>query len=163
MKARVSMLKGPVLRSGIRAASAALLVSLAAVAWAQVPGEKTVGGIVFRVGIAPSEQVSSEHPKDHAERQMHQPRARSDRDHLVVSLAEEGTDKRIVDARVTASISRMGMDHSRREMQRMEAGGVVTYGEYFDLRSRGPYLIRLEVRRRGAPTPTVAEFDYDNR
>jgi hypothetical protein len=94
---------------------------------------------------------------------MHQPRARSDRDHLVVSLAEEGTDKRIVDARVTASISRMGMDHSRREMQRMEAGGVVTYGEYFDLRSRGPYLIRLEVRRRGAPTPTVAEFDYDNR
>ena len=163
MKARASTLKAAVRRPGLRAAAAALFVSLAATAWAQVPGEKTVGGIVFRLGIAPAEQVSSEHPKGHAEREMHQPRARRDRDHLVVSLAEEGSGRRIDDARVTASVSRMGTDHSRRELQRMQTAGAPSYGEYFDFRDPGPYRIRLEVRRRGTPVPTVAEFDYDNR
>jgi hypothetical protein len=160
MKTRTSMPETTTRRSRIRAASLALVLSFAITAWAQVPGEKVVGGIVFRLGIAPSEQVSSEGT---AEREMHQPRARRDRDHLVVSLAEEGSGKRIGDARVTASVSRMGTDHARRELQRMQTGSVPSYGEYFDFRALGPYRIRVEVRRPGTPAPTVAEFDYDNR
>ena len=152
-----------IFRAGVPAAPLALTLALGAGAWAQVPGEKIVGNVVFNIGIAPEEQISTEHPSNNSERQMHLPRARSDRDHLVLSLADAGTGSRIDDATVTASISRMGMDHVRRDLERMDTGGTVTYGNYFDLRAPGPYLIRLEVRRPGAPAPTVAEFDYRNR
>jgi hypothetical protein len=131
--------------------------------WAQVPGEKTVGGIVFRLGLASSDQVASDHPATHEERSMHQPRKRREREHLVVSLADSGSGRRIADATVTALVSRMGTDQVRQELERMEAGGMASYGGYFDLSAPGPYVIRIEVRRPGAPAPTFAQFDYRNR
>jgi hypothetical protein len=60
-----------------RTALMALLL-LAANGWAQVPGEKTSGGIVFRIGIASAEQVSSL-PPEHADGQMHPSQSRPGR------------------------------------------------------------------------------------
>ena len=61
-----------------RAALAAFLL-FAASGWAQVPGEKIAGGIVVRIGIASSEQLSS-HPPGHAEGKMHPSQSRPGRD-----------------------------------------------------------------------------------
>ena len=130
--------------------------------WAQVPGEKTAGGIVFRIGMASGEQVSS-HPPGHAEGKMHPSESRQGRDHLVISLAEESSGKRIEDATVTASVSRSGVDHVNRPLERMEAPGATSYGGFFDFRQPGPYRIRIEVARSGHPAPVAAEFDYRNR
>ena len=138
------------------------LLSFAANGWAQVPGERTSGGIVFRIGIAPGEQVSS-HPPAHAESKMHASESRRGRDHVVVSLADERSGKRIGDAAVTASISRSGVDHIRRPMERMQVPEATSYGGYFDLRQPGPYRIRIEVVRPGLPTPVIADFDYKYR
>lgn len=144
-----------------RAALAALLL-FAANGWAQVPGEKTSGGIVFHIGIASGEQVSS-HPADHAEGKMHPSQSGRGRDHLVISLADERSGKRIEDATVRASVSRSGLDPVNRPMERMEAPGATSYGGFFDFRQPGPYRIRVEVTRPGLPMPAVAEFDYRNR
>jgi hypothetical protein len=132
-------------------------------AWSQVPGEKTVGGIVFRIGLASSEQVTSEHPAMHEERSMHQPRKAREREHLVVSLADADTGRLIPDATVAALVSRMGTDQVREDLERMDTNGMVSYGGYFDLRAPGPYVIRIEVRRPGARAATFAQFDYRNR
>jgi len=133
----------------------AALLLFTANAWAQVPGEKTAGGIIFRIGIASGEQVSSL-PPGHAEGKMHPSETRSGRDHLVISLA-------IADATVTASVSRSGVDHVNRTLERMEAPGATSYGGFFDFRQPGPYRIRIEVARSGHPAPVAAEFDYRNR
>lgn len=147
----------------LRACIAGAAVSLALAASAQVPGEKAVGGIVFRIGLARAEQIHSGHPEGHEERSMHQPSAARERDHLVVSLADQRTGKLIDDAAVNVSISRMGTDHVSRKLERMQTGGMVSYGDYFDLSAPGPYVIRVEVRRPGTTTPAMAQFDYRNR
>lgn len=138
------------------------LLLLTANVWAQVPGEKTVGGIVFRIGIASGEQLSS-HPPGHGEGRMHPSQSSRGRDHLTISLAEKGSGKRIEDATVTASVSRSGVDHVNRLLERMEMPGATSYGGFFDFRQPGPYRIRVEVARPGAPAPVAAEFDYGNR
>ena len=126
--------------------------------WAQVPGEKISGGIVFRIGIAPAEQVESQSLEN-----MHPSRPRSSREHVVVALTEERSGKRIEDAKVTVSVSRAGMDHVSRPLERMDSPGATSYGGFFDLRQPGPYRIRIEVARPGSPAPAAAEFDYGNR
>ena len=144
-----------------RAALAAFLL-FAASGWAQVPGEKIAGGIVVRIGIASSEQLSSR-PPGHAEGKMHPSQSRPGRDHMVISLADERSGKRIEDAKVTASVSRSGVDHVNRPLERMDAPGTVSYGGYFDLRPPGPYRIRIEIVRPGLGMPVAAEFEYRNR
>ena len=94
---------------------------------------------------------------------MHASESRRGRDHVVISLADERSGKRIEDATVTASISRSGVDHIRRPMERMEAPGATSYGGYFDLRQPGPYRIRIEVVRPEFPMPVAADFVYKNR
>ena len=151
------------MRTGLtRPAALMALLLFASNGWAQVPGERSSGGIVFRIGIAPSEQVSS-YPPGHAESKMHQSEPRRGLDHLVISLTDERSGKRIEDATVTASISRSGVEHIRRRLERMEAPGATSYGAYFDLRQPEPYRFRIEVVRPGFPAPVTAEFAYKNR
>lgn len=61
------------------------------------------------------------------------------------------------------AVSRAGMDHVSRPLERMESPGATSYGAFFDLRQPGPYRIRIEVARPGSPVPAAAEFDYSNR
>lgn len=145
-----------------RALLSAALAPLAHDVWAQVPGEKTVAGIVIRIGLASADQLSS-HPPGHSEAKMHPSQPRTGREHLVISLAQEHGGRRIDDATVTASVSRIGMDHVSRGLERMPAPQATTYGGYFDFRQPGPYRIRIEVSRPAMAAPVVAEFDYRNR
>ena len=142
-------------------AFASLALSLAAGAWAQVPGEKTSRGLVIRIGIVPAEQVA-QHPPAHPEKRMHEPRPRSGRDHLVISLDDARSGARVADATVRATVVRVGFGEERRALERMDAGGTVTFGGYFDFHTRGSYRIRIDIRRPGDASPTIAEFDYAN-
>ena len=149
------------MKTVMRAALIALLL-VAVNCKAQVPGERIFGGIVFRIGIASSEHVSSL-PPERANGPMHPSQSRPGRDHLVIALAEERNGKRIEDATVKASISRSGVDHTSLPLERMQAPGATSYGGYFDFRQPGPYRIRIEVARPGHTMPVAAEFDYKNR
>lgn len=143
---------------GVRLAMMASAV-LASTAWAQVPGEKAVDGVVVMVGVAPIEQIESL-PAGRPERAMHAQHATNERDHLVVALADQRTGRSIRQAEVTASVSRIGMGESRRTLERMDEFGTTSWGGYFDLRERGPYLIRLRVARPGFATPIETQFVY---
>ncbi|MEO5677874.1 MAG: hypothetical protein ABIQ84_10020, partial [Usitatibacter sp.] len=56
-------------------------------------------------------------------------------------------------------VSRSGLDHVHRPMDRMEAPDATSYGGFFDFRQPGPYLIRIEVARPGLRAPVMAEFE----
>ncbi len=147
---------------GFRIAGGALGLLLATAAWAQVPGEKAVHGMVVRVGIAPIEDIQSL-PSGRHERAMHPEHASNDRDHLVVALADQRTGKRIERADVMATVSRLGMGEERQALEPMKEPGATSWGGFFDLREPGPYVIRLEVERPGDAGPAVAQFVYRNR
>lgn len=143
----------------VRMAMAALGMVVATTAQAQVPGEKSVQGIVVRIGVAPLEQIEAL-PAGRPERAMHPSHAAADRDHLVVALADERDGHALERANVTATVSRLGMGEERRALDRMEEFGTTSWGGYFDLRSPGPYVIRLEVTRPGQRAPIVTQFVY---
>jgi hypothetical protein len=148
-------------RRGFRIAGGAIALALAGAAWGQVPGAKSVHGMVVRVGVAPIEQIQTL-PGGRPERTMHAQHASIDRDHLVVALADERTGERIEKANVTATVSRLGMAEEHRELEAMPQPGPTTWGGYFDLREPGPYVIRVEVARPGDVGPAIARFVYAN-
>jgi hypothetical protein len=132
---------------------------LASTAWAQVPGEKSVDGVVVSVGVASLEQIEAL-PAGRPERAMHASHAGNERDHLVVALADRRTGRSIQRAEVTATVSRLGMGESHHALERMDEFGTTSWGGYFDMREGGPYMIRLEIARPGRPAPIVADFVY---
>jgi len=144
---------------GVRMAMLMAGAILASTAWAQVPGEKAVHGVLVSVGVAPIEQIESL-PPGRPERAMHVHPMAKERDHLVVARAEQRTGRSLQRAELTATVSRLGMGESRQALERMDEFGTTSWGGYFDLREGGPYLIRLEVARPGGSAPIVADFVY---
>jgi len=144
----------------VRAILLAALASFGPAALAQMaPSERTVSGIVIRVGMVPGAQLPSG-PPGHAAETTRPADPRAGRDHFVVSLTEKDSGKSIGDAAVNASISRGGMDHVRRPLERMQVSGGSAYGGFFDFRIPGRYLIRIEVYRPGLKEPILADFVY---
>jgi hypothetical protein len=143
------------------AAAAAALALASPVARAQVPGAKTVDGVMFNVGIAPVEQVLAL-PATAPERGMHAHPARHGTEHLVVALADARSGATISRASITATVSRLGMEEESRTLEPMDLSGPASWGDYFDMRAPGPYRIHLVARVPGR-APIAADFDYRNR
>ncbi len=113
-------------------------------------------------GVIPS-QVILGHPAEHAERKMHRGvPSGADQYHLIVSVFDERTKQRIVDADVSASISSAGLQVQRKKLEPMEFAGAVTYGNYFRMPQRATYHIVVEVSRPGSPGPVSATFAYSH-
>ena len=145
----------------VRAILLAALASFGTAALAQVaPSERTVSGIVIRVAVVPAPQPSG--GPGHAAETMRPAGPRVGRGQVVVSLTEKDSRKSIGSAGVNASISRGGMDHVRRPLERMHIPGGTAYGGFFDFRVPGRYLIRIAVYRPRLKEPVLADFVYRN-
>ncbi|HXZ49420.1 MAG TPA: hypothetical protein VEG27_10390 [Usitatibacter sp.] len=140
-------------------AAAAFALLAAGGAQAQVPGQKTVDGVVFDVGIASAAQISAL-PPGSLGAEAPGPSEKG-KDHLVVALSEAASGQRIVNARVTVNVARMGMDGVRRTLERMDVAGATSWGGYFDLHTPGSYRIHLVAILPGR-APVVADFEYRN-
>jgi hypothetical protein len=144
-----------------RVAASAALAFAASAAWAQVPGEKTVDGVRFNVGVASVEQVLAL-PASDPERNMHAHPYRHGTEHLVVALADARSGAPIGRANVTATVSRLGMEEQSRTLELMRFPGAPSWGDYFDMRAPGPYRIHLVASLPGRG-PVAADFEYRNR
>lgn len=144
-----------------RIAAGAAVAFAAGAACAQVPGGKTVDGVMFNVGIVPVEQVLAL-PANAPERDMHAHPYRHGTEHLVVALADARSGAAISRASVTATVSRLGMEEERRTLERMDFGGPASWGDYFDMRDPGPYRIHVVASLPGR-APVAADFEYRNR
>ncbi len=118
-----------------------------------------VSGIDVFYGVIPAEIIRG-HPAGHAETKMHGgvPRG-SGQHHLIVSLFDVKTGKRIEDAQVSARIAEPGLAPQRRILEPMQFAGTVTYGNFFSMGSPGPYRIEVEVRPNGGSTAQIV-FEY---
>ena len=147
-------------RTSIPALAAILVV--AGAACAQVPGEKTVDGVVVRIGIASAELVGRNQAIQRDGRMQHD-RKESDRDHVVVSLSDATTGERFADAQVELRVNRAGVDHTRRALDAMPMPGAPSYGGWIDLRQPGPYRLTLEIRRHAGAPPSLVQFELNDR
>lgn len=140
----------------------ALLLALASLASraAEDGQHKVVDGVSIYIGVLPAEMLLG-HPKGHHEREMHGGvPAGTNRYHVVISLFDAASGKRITDARVRIGGASIGMAASRQKAEPMLINNVTTYGAYVTLAGPGPYKIQITIKRDGAAKPIEVEFDY---
>lgn len=131
-------------------------------AWsADISQHKTVGGIDVYYGVVPAEVVRG-HAKEHGAEPMHGKSSLSrGTHHLVVTLFDAKTAQRIADAKVTATVTPLGLSPEKKSLDVMKINDAVSYGNYFGMPpSDTPYKIELSIQRPGAHSAVTANFEY---
>ena len=118
---------------------------------------QTVGGIEVSYGVIPSKMADRSD-----DGKMHRGRGLFKRSHhLVVSLTDAATGKRIEDAKVVATVTPLGLAASRKRLKPMHVNELVSYGNFFDFPPESaPYHISLSITRPHMKTPVTAEFEH---
>jgi hypothetical protein len=122
-------------------------------------------GMEIFYGLIPAEIVLG-HPGNHPERTMHgDVPAWGEQFHLIVTLFDQGSGKRIHDAEIKATVfdvrlpgKRLG--GPRKPLEPMLFAGAASYGNYFNMPGPAPYRIELEIRRQGAPETVKLPIEY---
>lgn len=156
-------------RPGVRrlaAASAFTGLLFASAAFAAQTGQPLrAGGMEIFYGLIPAEILLG-HPDNHPERRMHGGvPAWGEQFHLIVTLFDQGSGKRIHDAEIKATVfdvrspgKRVGGPQKR--LEPMQYAGAESYGNHFNMPGPAPYRIELEIRRRGAAETVKIPIEY---
>lgn len=121
---------------------------------------KTINGMSIYYGVIPSEIVEG-HPKQHSEREMHGGVPRdSNQFHLIVSLFDNETNKRISDAEITATINELGLSGETKKLEPMNIADTITYGNYFRIDINKTYEINLQIQRPNIEGITKVKFTH---
>lgn len=141
-----------------------LLLASAALSAEAVQPLRAAGMEIF-YGLIPAEIVLG-YPDDHPERRVHGGApAWGEQFHLIVTLFDQGSGKRIHDAEITAAVFDLRVPGKRvggprKPLEPMLVAGAAAYGNYFNMPAPVPYRIELEIRRRGAPKVVKVPIEY---
>ncbi len=118
------------------------------------------GGIAMYYAMAPTEMILG-HPKGHPETGMHGgvPAGRHAH-HLLVALFDAESSERIVNAKVTATVTETGLPGDTKALEPMEIAGAMTYGNYFQTTGKTLYRVSVTIHRQGENQPHTIEFEY---
>lgn len=146
----------------IRFARFGLLAVLLGVALSVSAAERgyrqVVDGVAVYFGIMPAQLVRG-HAPEHPESQMHGG-APAGENHIMVSLFEEKTGRRLDGAEVTATITGPDRFKAEKKLEPMVIAGAASYGNYFYMSGAGPYRIALRFRPAGAARDLRANFTW---
>lgn len=116
---------------------------------------KRVDGIDVYYGVIPAAMLV-EHVPEHEDT-----RPAADAHHLVVALFKADSGERIADAQVQARVEEPGhLAGVEKTLEPMDIAGTVTYGNYFRMSGRGPFLIRLRILLPGASPIVETTFEH---
>ena len=126
------------------------------------PGGKrvTVSGMEVYLGLMPAEALRA-YPKGAPERAMHGGvPAGANQYHVNVSLFDAKSGAAITDARVEVRIDEPGMTNESKRLEPMTIRDTTSYGNYFRLRAKTPYVIGVRVRKSDSAQPVDARFEH---
>lgn len=143
----------------LRALAAALAIA-APVAVRATDYEKRADDLIVFLGVVPSELVRDTHAGPAA---MHGRRyASSGRHHVLVSIVDERTGRRVEDAKVEARVGATGLGEIVRVLEPMKIGETTTYGNVFPMPAPGAYTVRVSILRTQHDRATEVTFDYSH-
>jgi hypothetical protein len=120
---------------------AMVLVALtASAAWAQ---EKTVGGVVINLGLMTAAKAMK--VDGHREAHEHAFTGASSAEHLLVTISDAKTGRRISDAEVLVEVEDPKGKIERHPLLRTQSAGLPDYSEIFQFGWTGNYAIRVIV------------------
>lgn len=118
------------------------------------PQHVTTDGLEIYYGVLPAAMVRG-HEQEHGGK----PKA-SGFSHVIVSLFDSATGRRISNAKVTALVAEIGLLGEEKELEPMKVNDVMTLANYFRMTGPGPYWIELSVRLPGAHRLIQARFEH---
>jgi hypothetical protein len=143
----------------LRRAFSAALVALAFAATPSFGQEKSAGGLVINIGLmtaAKAMQVDG-----HREAHEHAFTNSSAAEHLLVTIKDAKTGRRIGDARVVVEVKDPQGKVESRPMLRTQSAGLADYSEIFQFGWTGKYEIRVAVTPAPDKKPIEARFKVD--
>jgi len=120
---------------------------------------KVKDGYAIYLGLIPAEMIEG-----HTSHFMHGgiPTGQY-RYHLAIAIFDDKTGKRIKNAKIQVNINNrigIGME-SNKALEDMEMNGKFMYGNYFTLKTAGPYRIDVSIDFGNDLNPIKVVFDYD--
>jgi hypothetical protein len=136
-------------------AFAALLAT--APAWAQQ--QKTVDGLIINLGLMSAEKAV--HAEGH--RDAHPSSFPSGSEHILITVVEAKTHKRIADATVVVAVRSPSGMMEEKPLLHTQAAGLADYSELFAFGSPGRYSLRVKVTPSHGPksAETVFTVNYE--
>jgi hypothetical protein len=133
---------------------APLLVAALASAPAAAQHAKTVDGFIVNLGIVPAEVAlqAQGHRDAHP---LHPPPGSQ---HLLVTLDEEKSHKRLAEPEVIIEVTDPRGRIEKKPLLHTQAGGFPDYSELFRFSSPGEYAIRVTIMPRPGAKPVEARF-----
>lgn len=117
---------------------------------------KLINGMAIYIGIVPAEMLAG-----HNVSKMHGGIPVGPvRFHLTVAIFNEKSGERLHDAQIKAQIFTIPEQTGFKELEPMEYGKALVYGNYFSLKALGPYLIQLHIEHKKLQEPIDVEFNY---
>jgi len=152
------------LKTLLRLAVLSIATLLATTAFAaDTVTHKVVHGVAIYLGVLPAEMILG-HPKPHTEAEMHGGvPAGKHQYHVLVSLFDAASGKRISGAKVSARVREIGLAGTQKKLEPMLIAGTVSYGNYFDMpATNNPYRILVRIELPGTPGVIETEFEYQH-
>jgi hypothetical protein len=146
-------MKTAALPARVLAAVAAFTFSTYAGA-AHNPQHATADGLEIYYGVLPAAMVRG-HEKEHSGK----PQASRDF-HVVVTLFDKATGRRITEAKVAARIAEVGLAGEEKSLEPMKVNEATSFGNYFRMSGPRPHRIELSIWLPGAHRPIQARFEY---
>jgi cytochrome c5 len=114
------------------------------------PNHKSIGGVELYLGIAPAASAAVSLPKPSGAGQYY----------VNLSLRDGASGAFIKDAQVEARAANAVGGGDTKKLELLTLADSVSYGNFFRMEGREPYVITVQVRRQGAPAPIEAKFDF---
>lgn len=124
-------------------------------------GNMVVGGVIVSYAIIPGEMIRQAYQEGEPESAMHGGVPGGlHHHHLMVALFRAGSNERITDAKVHATVGEVGLSRKRKDLKPMPIAGQMTYGNYFHMPKNQLYRIILQIRLPGQGRTVETHFDY---
>ena len=144
-------------RAGMMAV--ALLTIALACAPVVAQQSKSVGGMVINLGIVSAEAAL----RAYGHRDKHPTNPPSGSQHLLITLDEEKTGKRVGDAEVVMEVTDPRGHVEKKLLLRTQGGGIPDYSELFRFGWEGEYSIRVIITPQPGAKPINARFTVHHK
>jgi hypothetical protein len=115
---------------------------------------KTVGGLMVSFGLVPAEVAL----RAEGHRESHPANPPSGSQHLLITLDEEKSGKRIGDVEVVIEVTDPQGRVEKKPLLHTQAGGFPDYSELFRFGSPGEYSVRVIITTRPGAKPIETRF-----
>lgn len=135
------------------------VMALPAFAAEELNFRKHVGDFWVYLAVMPADLVAGP-PAAELAATPFQPASARDTHHLMVSLFDYRTGRRITDAIVEARVAALGVSGVKKVLENTSAAGAPVYAGLFPMLGRGPFRIDVEFRAPGATGLQHATFYF---